>query len=145
MHPITITENDVRFEFARSGGAGGQNVNKRSTQAILYFPISKSHKLTPEQKKLLLCHNCTVSNNQMLQKVWNRIDGAGNLIIRASNERTQEANRAQALHILNYELTEALKSPEPRITKIPVKIKAKRKAVAQKRKVLAYKKAKLMK
>jgi ribosome-associated protein len=143
--PIQLSDSDVHFEFSRSGGAGGQNVNKRNTQTVLYFPVSKSNKLSDEQKRILLCQSCVAQNNEMLQKIWNRVNGAGNIVIKTSTERTQEGNRSRALYILNYEINEALKIPEPRIIKIPKKVKAKRRAVGMKMKTLKYKEQRMMK
>ncbi|NCO98169.1 aminoacyl-tRNA hydrolase, partial [bacterium] len=42
-----ILQKEVHFHFSKSGGHGGQNVNKRETKAELYFNIHDSDFLTP--------------------------------------------------------------------------------------------------
>ena len=49
-----ILQREVHFHFAKSGGHGGQNVNKRMTKAELYFNIHDSQYLIPEQKQRLI-------------------------------------------------------------------------------------------
>ncbi|HBB03482.1 TPA: hypothetical protein DCZ39_01065 [Patescibacteria group bacterium] len=49
-----IVEKELHFHFAKSGGHGGQNVNKRETKAELYFNIHDSQSLTPKQKLRLI-------------------------------------------------------------------------------------------
>ncbi len=49
-----ILQKEVHFHFSKSGGHGGQNVNKRETKAELYFNIHDSDFLTPEQKQRLI-------------------------------------------------------------------------------------------
>jgi ribosome-associated protein len=49
-----IINKEIYFHFSRSGGHGGQNVNKRETKAQLFFNIHDSKYLTPEQKERLI-------------------------------------------------------------------------------------------
>ncbi len=48
-----IPENELKITYARSGGAGGQNVNKRDTKAQLRWNILGSSVFTTEQKRIL--------------------------------------------------------------------------------------------
>lgn len=138
--PITsLDESDVRYEFSRSGGAGGQNVNKRNTKATLYFSIPKSKKLTEEQKTILMCHGCVAKDTPELNKVWNRINSNGDIVISSSSERSQEDNKRNALQVLNQEMNLALSVPKERILAIPFKVKKKVRAVKEQRKTLQYK------
>jgi ribosome-associated protein len=56
-----IVKKEVHFHFSRSGGHGGQNVNKRNTKAELYFNVHDSRFLTPEQKQRVI----VVAGNHM--------------------------------------------------------------------------------
>jgi len=141
---ITLHDSDVRFEFSRSGGAGGQNVNKRSTQATLYFNIPKSKKLNDQQKTILMCHDCIIEESQDLKKIWNRINSNGDIVIKSSAERSQDANRAAALQILNRELNLALSIPKDRILKLPKSVVQRRKAEANKKRTVEYKKKRIL-
>ena len=49
-----ILAHEVHFHFSKSGGHGGQNVNKRETKAELYFNIHDSQRLSFEEKQRLI-------------------------------------------------------------------------------------------
>lgn len=72
---------ELQYRFARSGGPGGQHVNKSETQVELLWDVSGSPSLTEAQRALLL------------QALANRIDGDGTLHLVASDTRSQERNR----------------------------------------------------
>ncbi len=71
------------FSFARSGGPGGQNVNKTSTKTVLKIPV-ESLPVSPEEKEVI---------NLRLSK---RINSDGELVIHSSEERSQRRNRELA-------------------------------------------------
>jgi ribosome-associated protein len=73
--------NEVSYQFSRSGGAGGQHVNKTSTKVELRFHIKNSQVLGVEQKELLQL------------KLANRINSAGELILTCSDSRSQARNK----------------------------------------------------
>jgi ribosome-associated protein len=75
---------EVQVSASRSGGPGGQNVNKVSTKIELRFPVPASEALTEEEKQLVL------------HKVKNRINLEGELIITSATERSQWRNREKA-------------------------------------------------
>ena len=56
---------EVSFNFSRSGGAGGQNVNKVNTKAELRFNINDSKKLSVEEKEMIISHAQSYTNNEL--------------------------------------------------------------------------------
>ncbi|MCY7357043.1 MAG: aminoacyl-tRNA hydrolase [Rudanella sp.] len=72
---------EVTYRFARSGGAGGQNVNKVATKAELRFSVQNSSLLTDEQRAVLL------------EKLANKLTTEGEFVLTHQTERTQLANK----------------------------------------------------
>ena len=99
---MKIPPSEVRFRFARSGGPGGQNVNKRETQVELIFDVEASPTLGPRQRE------------RVMRKLASRIDADGRLRLVVTDERTQGRNREIALERLNALLTDALKPDPPK-------------------------------
>lgn len=81
---VSIPEQEVEWQFIRSSGAGGQNVNKVATAAQLIFDIRTSS--LPEYYK-----------ERLLQRSDHRITQSGKIIIKCQESRSQLANREQAL------------------------------------------------
>lgn len=93
---------EAQLSASRSGGPGGQNVNKVSTKIELRFPVASSAELGDEEKQILGV------------KLKNRINAAGELIVTSSAERSQWKNRQQA-ELKFFELIEkALTVPKRR-------------------------------
>jgi ribosome-associated protein len=106
---------EAKFTFSRSGGKGGQNVNKVETKAELMFNIPSSLVIDNEAKTALL------------EKLGTRTDKEGNLRIYSQAERTQLANKKIVIEKFISIITGALRRPARRIkTKIPVNVKTKR-------------------
>lgn len=99
---LAIPPAEFDFRFSRSGGPGGQNVNKRDTRVELIFNVGRSPSLGPRQRAWIL------------ERLANRIDAEGRLRIVASRQRTQAANREEAVQRLGQVLSDALKVREPR-------------------------------
>lgn len=81
---VQLQEQEIEWQFIRSSGAGGQNVNKVSTCAQLIFDIRASSLPEYYQEKLLA-------------KSDHRITQSGKIIIKCQESRSQEANRETAL------------------------------------------------
>ena len=104
-----ILTHEVHFHFSKSGGPGGQNVNKRETKAELYFNIHDSQHLTFEQKQRLV---------ELAGHMVHHEEGI--LIMTCREERYQNANKEKVIHHFKQLLTEAFVEPKERIsTQIP--------------------------
>ncbi len=105
----------VTFKTARSGGKGGQNVNKVETKVLLMFDLNNAEIFT-EIEKTLLKH-----------KLINRLDGNGFLHISSQEERSQLLNKERTLKKLSLILERALKTDKPRKpSKVPKAVILKR-------------------
>ena len=110
---IPITE--LQFRFARSGGKGGQNVNKVETKVELLFDVSSSPSFTDEQRALIQ------------ERLTSQIDAAGVLHIVAQESRSQWRNRELAVERFVELLHKALKPKKKRVkTKTPQAAKERR-------------------
>ncbi len=98
---------EVTFKAARSGGKGGQNVNKVYTKVELYFNVYDSMYMSYEDKIALL------------NKLANRIDKNGVLKLTCETERSQFKNKQIVSEKFKTMLTEALKKPKNRIKTKP--------------------------
>lgn len=111
---------EIRLQTTRSGGKGGQNVNKVETAVIAYFNITASQILSEEQKVVVR------------EKLSNRINAEDELVVKAQTHRTQLANKEEAIKKVAELITQALKKKKLRIATKPSKASKEKRVEAKK-------------
>lgn len=119
MIPITpsiaLPEKELKFQFIRASGPGGQNVNKVATAVQLRLDVRNCLSLPAEVR------------DRLLRLGGQRITAAGELIIEARRFRTQERNRQDAIERLVTLLQQAARRPKlRRKTTLPPAVRKRR-------------------
>lgn len=114
-HDITIPSHELDITTSRSGGAGGQHVNKTATRITVRWNVRSTRALSDEQKE------------RVLNKLAHKLTNEGELIVHNSASRSQQQNREQALAQLAHEVRQALHVPKKRMkTRVAHHVKEKR-------------------
>lgn len=112
---LKIPAHSIRFSFSHASGPGGQHVNTADSAVLLRFDINSCASLSDEARgKLMLI-------------AGRKINAKGELLLAASESRSQLMNKRQALKNLQEILREAVKKPKQRRdTAVPKHSKEKR-------------------
>lgn len=103
---VVIPDSELQFDFARSGGPGGQNVNKVASKAILRWNPRASAGLPDDLR------------GRVLEALGHRLTGTGDLLITSQRTRDQGRNIEDCLEKLRLLILEAIR---PRIARRPTR------------------------
>ena len=117
---LTIPDEELQFSFARSGGPGGQNVNKVASKAILHWNVAANATLPPAVKLRL--------QGQQAR----RISVEGFLVIQSQRYRDQPRNIEDCREKLREMVLAALHLPKPRRATRPTRGSKERRLTAKK-------------
>jgi ribosome-associated protein len=99
---VLIPESEFEWSYVRSGGPGGQNVNKVASKAVLRWDLANSPSVPEEVKARLRTQQ------------RRRITSAGELVLNSQRFRDQDRNRQDCLEKLGEMIRQALVAPTPR-------------------------------
>ncbi len=119
--PVRIPLSEISFAFSRSGGPGGQNVNKVETRVEVRFRPSASAALTPAQVA------------RIRKALASRLTKEGDLVVVSDRTRYRERNREDALERLAEMLAGALAVRKKRIPTRPSRAARERRLTEKRR------------
>jgi len=123
---LRIPLREMNFEFARSGGPGGQHVNKTSTKAVLHWDVAGSPSLPDAVRQ------------RFLERYKRRVTQSGVLVLSSTRFRNRGRNIADCVEKLRAMLAEVSTPPKKRRPTRPTRA-AKERRLVDKRKTSATK------
>jgi ribosome-associated protein len=118
--PVVVPVRELAFQFARSGGAGGQNVNKVSTKAVLRWRPAESPSLPQGVRE------------RFLARFAARMTAEGELVLASDRYRDQARNVADCVEKLHAMLAAVERPPKPRRPTRPTRAAKERRLGAKK-------------
>ncbi len=118
---IAVPDDELHFSFARSGGPGGQNVNKVASKAVLHWDLAGNSSLPADVKE------------RLRGRQRRRITAEGALVIQSQRFRDQGRNVEDCREKLRGMILEVLHPPRPRKRTKPSRGAHERRLAAKKR------------
>ncbi|OGM01496.1 hypothetical protein A2480_04375 [Candidatus Uhrbacteria bacterium RIFOXYC2_FULL_47_19] len=118
----TVPEDEIKIEFVRSSGPGGQNVNKRATKAVLSWDVGASAAFSEEQKEMIR------------RELGNRLNSEDCIVMSSQSERSQMRNQEDVIRRLQNLVVEAITPQKERRPTKPSRV-AKARRLDDKRKM----------
>jgi ribosome-associated protein len=118
---LRIPAGELRVDAVRSGGPGGQNVNKVATQVQLRWNVRESSALDEQRR------------TRLLERLAHRLTGSGELILRATRFRRQARNLEDARERLARLVERALRVPRTRRATRPTRASKERRLATKRR------------
>ncbi len=118
---LVLPRREIALEAARSGGPGGQNVNRTASKVVLRFDVRGSPSLSETQRA------------RLLERLASRLTSGGEIVLHASRHRQRLQNEKDALERLATILREGLRQERVRRTTRPTRGSVERRLRAKER------------